>query len=221
MTKSILWLIIGYTLFSSSLFAQQIFKGKLSYSVTRFDDPQKSKILSETQGYIITNGKKFKHHLVTPQDGKEEAIFEAGKSIAYLVQYKTKEIIKFRLLEEYRKTDESLTIKRSQTYKNIAGEPAYKVSIYDQDNRMIVDMWVSKNYRWDLVQLAKYRVKHAFYEISNAYLNGHLILGLKIYNSSGKVAQDVTVQALTPKNISDQAFDLPKGFKIIDETKKR
>mgnify|MGYP001037161136 FL=1 len=82
-------------------------------------------------------------------------------------------------------------------------------------------MWVSKNYRWDLVQLAKYRVKHAFYEISNAYLNGHLILGLKIYNSSGKVAQDVTVQALTPKNISDQAFDLPKGFKIIDETKKR
>ena len=215
MTKSILWLIIGCTLFSSSLFAQQIFKGKLSYRVTQ-SNPSDS--LSETHGHIITDGKKFRHCLMNPLKGKEEIVFEADKKIVYLVKHRTKKILKAKLPTKFFGNNSKVTVQHTEEIKKIANETARKTIVYERGIKA-AEIWISDRYKWNLT--GKYGVNHVLYGISSVLFHDHIILEIQAYDASRKAQKKIVVSHLDKGNIPPHTFDLPKGFKIIDKTKKR
>lgn len=216
MTKYILavsmWALLG-----SSLQAQQIFKGKITYKSSFSGDDQliqSAKLFLGTSAQIISDGKKFRY---TSEGGmrKKEDIFEVGKKIFYKINAKQQTIRK-KFLSKKSDRKRNVTLKKTGEVKIIAGIKAYEVEIY-RDEKKQVTVWLSDEYVWNLKD-HPYRVRGLLLEGSVKDLDCKVILGLEFPHPSGKASITMTAQEIDT-NVPKNAFKLP-DYQMVDDTVK-
>lgn len=214
MTKYILaigmWALLG-----SSLQAQQVFKGKITYKSSFSGDDklvQSAKLFLGTSAEIISDGKNFRY---SSEGGmrKKEVIFEVGKKIYYKVDAKDQTIHK-RFLRKKSSRRRKVTLQKTGEVKLIAGLSAYEVEIY-RDEKKQVTVWLSNEYIWNLED-HPYKVKGLLLEGSVKDLDYKVILALEFPHPSGKASITMTAQEIDT-NVPTNAFKLPE-YQMIDDT---
>lgn len=214
MTKYILavgmWALLG-----SSLQAQQVFKGKITYKSSFSGDDkliQSAKLFLGTSAEIISDGKNFRY---SSEGGmrKKEIIFEVGKKIYYKVDAKDQTIRKKFLTSKFNRR-RKVTLKKTGKVKVIAGLNAYEVEIY-RDEKKQVTVWLSNEYIWNLKD-HPYKVKGLLLDGSVKDLDCKVILALEFPHPSGNASITMTAQEIDT-NVPKNAFKLPE-YQIIDDT---
>ncbi|WP_299462227.1 hypothetical protein [uncultured Microscilla sp.] len=217
MKKYIFITIIGLALCVGQLQAQQIFKGKITYKTTFSGDEkliEQAKLFLGTTTEVVSDGKKFRYYI----DGgmrNSEFVFEAGKNVFYSIDTKKETITKNNLKAKSTR-DRKVTAKKTGKVKIIAGIKTHHVELYNGDKKQ-VEVWLSDEYYWNLKD-HPYKVKGMLLEGSFKDLKNQVILALTLPHPSGKAAIEMTAQEVDT-NVPKGAFKLPKGFKMVDETK--